>query len=129
MSSTVGCSDAFLIMSPQAQALYYRLQYEADWDGVLMSGPVVTARSMGMDASVIHELTDSGFLLDYCGQVIVSDHRVNNKRDTDKGKRSRHVAQDLIRSLVNGGDEDWGKRYELPEHAGDGTHMGPILDP
>ena len=56
-------SDAFLDLPPAVQALYFHLGMAADDDG-FVNGPKQVARKLGLPATDLQQLIDSGFLLD-----------------------------------------------------------------
>ena len=89
-------SDAFLDLPPAVQALYFHLGMAADDDG-FVNGPKQVARKLGLPATDLQQLIDSGFLLDFDGIVVLKHWRMANNWKTDRLQLPRHP--DFARKL------------------------------
>ena len=66
------CSDAFIDMSFEAQALFFQLQIEADEFG-FVSAPKKVMRTIGSGVDALNEIIDSGFAYRFDSQVLGVD--------------------------------------------------------
>ena len=106
------CSDEFIEMSYEAQALFYQLQIEADAYGLLSSVKKIT-RTIGVEDSVLQELINAGFVIPFGNGVIALTHwNVANTRKNDRTEKT-HFPQEL-----NMLKEDENKVYYLLESIG-----------
>ncbi len=78
------CSDAFIDLSFEAQALFFQLQIEADEFG-FVSAPKKVMRTIGAGVDALNEIIDSGFAYRFDSGVIVLRHwNVANSRKNDR---------------------------------------------
>lgn len=82
-------SDAFLDMTPVAQALYFHLGMTADDDGFI-NGPRQVCRTLGAPMECLQELIDGGFLLWFEGVAVVTHFRLANTLQNDRIKQLRY---------------------------------------
>lgn len=78
-------SDAFLDLPAGAQALYFHLGMHADDDG-FVNGPRQIARKLRRPFRELKLLTDSGFLLDFDGIMVLRHWLVGNTLRLDRMK-------------------------------------------
>lgn len=91
-------SDAFKMMSPAAQALYFHLGMAADDDGVA-NNALSIARSIGVDSAALDELLRLRFLLDVGDGVYVIKHwKINNYIQKDRYKPTTYP--ELLQKLT-----------------------------
>lgn len=79
-------SDAFLDMTPAAQALYFHIGMHADDDG-FVNGPRQVCRVVGARVEDLQELIDGGFLLWFDGVAVVKHFRMANSLQNDRVKQ------------------------------------------
>lgn len=79
-ASSVCCSDSFADLSAEAQALYYRLGFEADSDGAVGNVRQVV-RMGGFGPESVDELVAAGLLIEILDVHVVAHWWVNNNRD------------------------------------------------
>ena len=79
-------SDAFLDMTPVAQALYFHLGMTADDDGFI-NGPRQVCRTLGAPMECLQELIDGNFLLWFDGVAVVTHFRLANTLQNDRIKQ------------------------------------------
>ena len=78
------CSDAFIDLSFEAQALFFQLQIEADEFG-FVSAPKKVMRTIGASIDALNEIIASGFAYRFDSGVIVLRHwNVANSRKNDR---------------------------------------------
>lgn len=87
--SAVVESDAFLDMPVGAQALYFHLGMHADDDGFI-NGPRQIARKLRRPPRELQILTDSGFLLNFDGIVVIRHWRMANSWKSDRLQLPRY---------------------------------------
>ena len=81
---TVTESDGFLDLSKDAQLLWFHLGLVADDDGFLNNTRRVM-RLCGIDESVLSELIETGFLLEFdTGVFLIRDWLINNQLRADR---------------------------------------------
>lgn len=78
-------SDAFLDMTPAAQALYFHLGMQADDDG-FVNGPRQVCRRCGARMEELQELMDGDFLLWFDGVAVIKHWRMANNLKADRLK-------------------------------------------
>lgn len=77
-STKVTCSDSFLSLSYQSQALYYQLGLMADDDGFTGSAETVL-RTLKMKKPRLKELEEAGFIITFPSGVVAITHwHINN---------------------------------------------------
>ena len=88
-SNSVIDSDAFCMLSVEAQLLYFHLGMKADDDGFV---PVMKiSRILGFDEKPLQELEKAGFLIAFENGVVVIVHwKVNNTLKQDRYHESRY---------------------------------------
>lgn len=101
-ASSVCCSDAFANLSFPAQALYYRLGFEADADGALVNARQIS-RLLGVGADALAELVENGFLIELPPIHVIADWWVNNNRDSCNYREGDHHALIYDALCLNGG--------------------------
>lgn len=106
LASSVCCSDDFLDLSPQAQALYLRVSFEADADGAV-GGMRSILRMTGLSSDHLDELVDSGYLVYAEGIPFVAHWWVNNTKNARDYRAGDHEG---ALSLLTLGDD---KVYRL----------------
>lgn len=79
-------SDAFLDMTPAAQALYFHLGMQADDDG-FVNGPRQVCRRCGARMEELQELMDGDFLLWFDGVAVLKHFRMANTLQNDRVKQ------------------------------------------
>ena len=79
-------SDAFLDMTPAAQALYFHLGMNADDDG-FVNGPRQVCRTLGAPVECLQELIDGDFLLWFDGVAVLKHFRLANTLQNDRIKQ------------------------------------------
>ncbi len=79
-ASSVCCSDGFSDLSAMAQALYYRLGFEADSDGAIDNVRSVM-RSMRASEKDLEALIDGQYLIQIDDVLFIKHWWVNNKQD------------------------------------------------
>lgn len=79
-------SDAFLDMTPAAQALYFHMGMQADDDG-FVNGPRQVCRRCGARMEELQELLDNGFVLWFDGIAVVKHFRMANTLQNDRIKQ------------------------------------------
>lgn len=80
----VVCSDAFIEMSFQAQALYYQLQIEGDEWG-FVAGLKRIMRTIGASEEAVEELVKAGFVYRFDSGILLMRHwDVANTRKSDR---------------------------------------------
>lgn len=78
------CSDAFIVMSFEAQALYFQLQIEGDEYG-FVSAPLKVARTIGASEDAITELINAGFVIRFDSGIVLLRHwDIANTRKNDR---------------------------------------------
>ena len=82
-------SDAFLDMTPAAQALYFHLGMNADDDG-FVNGPRQVCRTLGAPIECLQELIDGNFLLWFDGVGVLTHFRLANTLQNDRIKQLRY---------------------------------------
>lgn len=82
-------SDAFLDMTPAAQALYFHLGMNADDDG-FVNGPRQVCRTLGAPIECLQELMDGKFLLWFDGVAVLTHFRLANTLQNDRIKQLRY---------------------------------------
>lgn len=83
-AKTVVGSDAFLGQSIKAQCLYYRLNMEADDDG-LLNNALTICKGLGFTKKILDELISNRFLLDLGDGITVIKHwLINNRIQRDR---------------------------------------------
>ena len=82
-------SDAFLDMTPAAQALYFHLGMTADDDG-FVNGPRQVCRTLGAPIECLQELIDGNFLLWFDGVAVLKHWRMANTLQNDRIKQLRY---------------------------------------
>ena len=92
-------SDAFLDMTPAAQALYFHLGMTADDDGFI-NGPRQVCRTLGAPMECLQELIDGNFLLWFDGVAVVRHWRMSNNLKADRLKMPRYP--DIAKNLFFG---------------------------
>lgn len=80
-AASVCCSDSFADLGAEAQALYYRLGFEADSDGAIGNVRQVV-RMTGFDVGVVAELVAAGLLIEVQNVHVVTHWWVNNTKNT-----------------------------------------------
>lgn len=106
------CSDEFIEMSYEAQALFFQLQIEADGYGLLSSVKKIL-RTIGVKESALQELIGAGFVLSFGNGVIALTHwNVANSRKNDRTEKTYFPLEKAL--LI----EDENKVYHLPESNG-----------
>lgn len=96
---SVCCTDSFADLSHSAQALYYRLGFEADSDGAIGNVRQVV-RMGGFGAEAVAELVAAGLLIEVRNVHVVTHWWVNNNRDRCNYRPGDH--RDAIESLELG---------------------------
>lgn len=79
-------SDAFLDLSPAAQALYFHLGMQADDDG-FVNGPRQVCRRCGARVEELQALIDGDFLLWFDGVAVLKHFRMANTLQNDRIKQ------------------------------------------
>lgn len=82
-------SDAFLDLPAGAQALYFHLGMHADDDG-FVNGPKQIARKLRRPPRELQLLTDSGFLLNFDGIVVIKHWLIGNTLKNDRLRPLRY---------------------------------------
>lgn len=79
------CSDAFIDMSFEAQALFFQLQIEADEFG-FVSAPKKVMRTIGANIDALNEIIASGFAyhFDSSGVIVLRHWNVANSLKNDR---------------------------------------------
>lgn len=96
ISPQVTETDAFLDMSPSAQALYFHMNLYADDDG-FVDNPKSVQRMVGASSDDLKRLVEKKFLLLFDDGVVVITHwRVQNSIRKDRYKQTIH-ADDLAK--------------------------------
>lgn len=118
------CSDAFVDMSYEAQALFFQLQIEADAYGLLSSVKKIL-RSVRVQESALEELEQAGFIISFGNGVIALRHwNVANTRKNDRTEKCLFPREKALLA------EDENKTYYLLESDGiqmesDGIQRNP----
>lgn len=96
ISPQVTETDAFLDMSPSAQALYFHMNLYADDDG-FVDNPKSVQRMVGASSDDLKRLVEKKFLLLFDDGVVVITHwRVQNSIRKDRYKQTIHT-EDLAK--------------------------------
>lgn len=88
-AASVCCSDSFADLSSEAQALYYRLGFEADADGAIDNVRQVS-RMTGFGGDAVAELVGAGLLIEVPPIHVVAHWWVNNKVDKSNYREGDH---------------------------------------
>lgn len=89
-SREIVTSDAFLMMSTAAQAVYIQLCMNADDDGFVNS-PVIVCRMTGATQGELEELKRSKFIYQFASGVVVIKHwRIHNNIRGDRKKDTNY---------------------------------------
>ena len=119
-SNSVIDSDAFCMLSNEAQLLYFHLGLKADDDGFV---PVMRiCRILGFDEKPLQELEKAGFLIAFENGVVVIVHwKINNELKKDRYHKSRYSSYKRRLRLNENGE------YSImePERNQIGTKMEP----
>lgn len=100
ISPQVTETDAFLDMSPSAQALYFHMNLYADDDG-FVDNPKSVQRMVGASSDDLKRLVEKKFLLLFDDGVVVITHwRVQNSIRKDRYKQTIH-ADDLAKLEID----------------------------
>jgi hypothetical protein len=99
-NTRIVCSDAFLLMSFEAQALYFQLSMDCDKWGVFLS-PLMTMRKMGLTNGAFDELLEKRFILPTGeGGYLIKHYLINNMVRKDRMKTcdfKDHLAHFIIK--------------------------------
>lgn len=90
-SNSVIDSDAFCLLSTEAQLLYFHLGMKADDDGFV---PVMKiCKILGFNGDPLRELEESNFIISFDGGVVAIVHfEVNNTLKKDRYHESRYTS-------------------------------------
>ena len=132
-ASSVCCSDKFVALSFEAQALYYRLNLEADGIGALNNIRSIM-RAAGFGEGALSELLDGGYLLHlesgFDDVYLVADFWCHNRIDKHNVGRSEH--KEIVLSKCAFQSERI-KRYVLVNSGSgcvqSGFSLGSVLNP
>ena len=112
-SNAVIDSDAFFMLSAEAQLLYFHLGLKADDDGFVAVKRI--CRILGLDEKPLRELEDAGFLIAFEDGVVVIVHwKLNNELKKDRYHESRYTSyKKRLRLNENGeyflAEPDWNR--------------------
>ena len=130
-ASSVCCSDRFSELSFEAQALYYRLNLEADGVGALNNVKTVM-RAAGFAETALDELMRAGFVLEITDPLdpflLIADFWINNNLDKTNIRKSEHIETVLSKCCFQ---SERVKRYRLVKGDSDceqsGFSLGSVL--
>lgn len=100
-ASSVCCSDSFLDLPAEAQALYLHLGFAADADGAV-DGIRSILRMTGFTNDDLAALVDSGYLVDADGVLFIAHWWVNNTKNARDYRPGDH--QNTLSLLTLGDD-------------------------
>ena len=90
LATSIVCSWRFMALPPEAQALYYQINFNADDDG-FCDNVMMLVLGLQIDTSNIQVLIDKGYLLQFDDDVVVVTHwKIHNTIRKDRYTSTIH---------------------------------------
>lgn len=116
MAEEIILSDAYVMLSFEARALYITLLFFADDDGVV-NNAIITARLIGTNEKALEELINKKFIIYFeeSGVCVVKHWWIHNPKRSDRYRASKY--SEITSKLLLGND----KTYRLKNQKSDTT--------
>ena len=116
MAEEIILSDAYVMLSFEARALYITLLFFADDDGVV-NNAIITARLIGTNENALEELINKKFIIYFeeSGVCVVKHWWIHNPKRSDRYRASKY--SEITSKLLLGND----KTYRLKNQKSDAT--------
>lgn len=114
MAEEIILSDAYVMLSFEARALYITLLFFADDDGVV-NNAIITARLIGTNEKALEELINKKFIIYFeeSGVCVVKHWWIHNPKRSDRYRASKY--SEIMSKLLLGND----KTYRLKNQKSD----------
>lgn len=114
MAEEIILSDAYVMLSFEARALYITLLFFADDDGVV-NNAIITARLIGTNEKSLEELINKKFIIYFAesGVCVIKHWWIHNPKRSDRYRASKY--SEIMSKLVLGND----KTYRLKNQKSD----------